>query len=423
MFRWSATPYRALIDAQPEDVLLTLVAGEALYGEESLALPLAATDALCEAIDTCGEPRVICAAGGPSPAGSVSASELEATLSAALSAVRMPQGLEYAGELFPLVVCADDVELQRDPCDPTGAPTAGDADGDGVDDAADLCPSSYDPAQGDHDGDGVGDTCDACPLLPDSALCRHAPEDIDDDGLRLGDDLCPVDHDPTNGDADADGLGDACDPCPTTSNTDGQGCPLSVQALQDESHPDHPPEGTAVTVCDLVVIGARSGSGFFAQEPGLDEHAGIYVFVGGSFTATVGDEVCVSGTYVEYYGLAEITNPEITVVGPGATLAPLELLPCEAGVDSDTSEALEGMLVRVSDADGVVVSNSNPDHPDDFGTFEVEGCLYVDDTLSTAYTTHPAEGTLYSSITGPLTWSYDARRVLPRSAEDVVEAP
>lgn len=423
VFQFSKTPYRAVIDAKAQDVLLTLVGGEAVYGAEALALPLASGDASCESFDACGEPKVICAASGDSPSGSGGYTALFDALTAALADVRMPQGLEYAGELFPLVVCDDDVEYQRDACDPTGSPTASDSDGDGIEDTEDLCVGTFDPDQGDHDEDGVGDTCDACPLYPGTTGCRHAPEDIDDDGLPVGTDLCPVHHDPTNGDADGDGLGDACDPCPDTSNASGEGCPVGVEALADESHPDHPPEGTAVSVCDLVVTGTRANNGFFAQDPSLDEHAAIWVYVDGSFSVVEGDEVCVSGTYVEYYGLAEIGDPTITKVSSGNTVAALELDPCTAGEDSAVSEALEGMLVTVTESDGVLVTDENPDAPSDYGTFEVEGCLYVDDTLSQDYESHPAVGTVFTSITGPLTWSYDRRRVLPRSAEDLVEAP
>jgi len=44
-----------------------------------------------------------------------------------------------------------------------------DSDGDGVNDDLDNCPAYYNPSQGDADGDGVGNACDAdCPRLADS---------------------------------------------------------------------------------------------------------------------------------------------------------------------------------------------------------------------------------------------------------------
>ena len=50
------------------------------------------------------------------------------------------------------------------------------------------------------------------------------PADLDLDGIPDDEDRCPEVADPTNLDADADGLGDACDPCPFV-DVAGAGCP------------------------------------------------------------------------------------------------------------------------------------------------------------------------------------------------------
>ena len=122
--------------------------------------------------------------------------------------------------------------------------TNGDADGDGIGDGSDRCPEVYDPEQQNHDDDAFGDRCDPCPLVPDSEDCRHAAEDIDDDGVLNEEDGCPVHYDPGQEDSDADGHNDACDPCPEVSNPGDAGCPVTVGVLQDETHPAHPDEGT-----------------------------------------------------------------------------------------------------------------------------------------------------------------------------------
>jgi hypothetical protein len=59
---------------------------------------------------------------------------------------------------------------------------AGDADGDGVEDASDNCPVTPNPSQADGDGDAVGDPCDNCPST----------------------------FNPGQADSNLDGIGDAC---------------------------------------------------------------------------------------------------------------------------------------------------------------------------------------------------------------------
>jgi hypothetical protein len=89
-------------------------------------------------------------------------------------------------------------------------------DYDGVPNATDNCPWLYNPSQGDMESDGVGDACDICYMDPDN--------DIDSDG-HCGDiDNCPFVSNPTQSDADSDGPGDACDAC-TDLDGDGYGNP------------------------------------------------------------------------------------------------------------------------------------------------------------------------------------------------------
>lgn len=65
-------------------------------------------------------------------------------------------------------------------------------------------------------------------------------------------------------------------------------------------------------------------------------------------------------------------------------------------------EQYESMLVRVS---AVSVTDSNPDSPDDYGEFEVDGCLRVDDQLSEVLVPQPTVGTDYSALSGVLTYT------------------
>ena len=77
------------------------------------------------------------------------------------------------------------------------------------------------------DGDGLGDACDGC---------NGPGADADADGVCDGDDLCPSDADPAQADTDGDAVGDACDNCPlvpnpTQSDGDGDGVRRRLRRL------------------------------------------------------------------------------------------------------------------------------------------------------------------------------------------------
>jgi len=91
---------------------------------------------------------------------------------------------------------------------------------------------------------------------------------------------------------------------------------------------------------------------------------------------------------------------------------------CEVGTGGALAEPLEGMVVTVS---GVAVTSSNPDAPSDYGEFELDECLRVDDQLSDVLVPQPPEGTTYSTLTGVLTYTYGHAKLEPRGPEDVVD--
>ena len=71
-----------------------------------------------------------------------------------------------------------------------------DVDGDGVNDDVDNCPDVANADQADADADGIGDACEA---------------DSDGDGVIDDVDNCPTIANADQADADADGTGDVCD--------------------------------------------------------------------------------------------------------------------------------------------------------------------------------------------------------------------
>lgn len=414
VYAWSPTPYRAVIDAEPADVRLVLVDGEAQFGDADLVEATSSHPEWCERVDVCGQAsRSLCLKVSDTGEHSVGYEALRSTLADALAEVAMPSSDAYAGALYPAIVCdLGDLAV----CDAT-APAAGDADGDGVGDGSDLCASVWDPEQADLDGDGAGDLCDPCPLMPGTSGCAHDPADIDDDGVPTSVDHCPFHHDPLDPDRDGDALGDACDPCPDHSAASGA-CPVEVPVLADEGHPEHPPIDTEVALSGVVVTGVDAGGGFFVQDPKVREYGGLWVYDRGAHAVLPGDVVDVEGLYQEYHGLVEVVASAVTVTGWAAVPEPLVVAACDVATGGSVDELYEAVLVRV---EGVTVTDENPSDPDDWGEYEVDGCLWVDDVLSSAHDPHPAKGTAYTSLTGVLTYAFDERRLLPRDLGDVVE--
>jgi hypothetical protein len=139
----------------------------------------------------------------------------------------------------------------------------GDADGDGLPDHQDPCT--------DTDGDGFGDpgfAANTCP--PDNCPFAPNPSQADADGDGVGDacDNCPGIANPSQADADHDRTGDACDPC-TDVDLDGFGDPAFAASTcaPDNCPLDHDPSQADADcdglgdVCDRCTDTDGDGSG------------------------------------------------------------------------------------------------------------------------------------------------------------------
>jgi large repetitive protein len=421
IFNARGKTYRAVIEAEPEDVVLVMRGGKTLYGD---AEPVAALAQQCDEVDVCGTAKRVC---------------LMSEVGKSYGALQTG-----AGNIYPAFVCG---EPPNEPtCRPSrpiavagssiydGMPSSNDADGDGIPDAMDKCPMVFDPIrpvdggrQGDADDDGVGDACDPCPLDANTTTCTVIdPNDRDHDGVPNDLDNCPDVANPDQADSDGDGKGNACDPCPNDPNPGAAGCPVSIYSIKNGMTP----LGTVVRVTGALVTG-RGSNGFFVQvkegDPGYmgPDFSGLFVFTGANAptlaNATVGARVAIDGRVTNFQGQIEldtVTAVTVEAAGPEAPPAPIVVTYAEAKTGGSRATQLESVLVRLPAA---TVTALNPM----FGEFTLTSgadSLIVDDFLFVPNPA-PALGQAFSQVTGILALRQMASKLEPRNAADLVAGP
>ncbi|MFO7567326.1 MAG: amidohydrolase family protein [Enhygromyxa sp.] len=401
----------AVVRGHETRVALVMRGGEPLYGDAALLDSPAIGGSACEELDVCGVAKRAC---------------VEADTTTTLAAV-------MAAAEYPLWFCPGEVPVDEPTCVPwrevefPDGVTDNDQDGDGLSDDLDLCPNVFSPLfttgvvplwdeQPDADLDGIGDVCDPTPCAD---CVPMAANDFDQDGVPNGVDNCPYVPNPDQADADGDGHGDVCDGC-ADPNPGFLACATTIEALADESHPDHPVPGTKVTIVDAYVTAVRpSDAGFWVETGTQEPYTGLAVFSGGTQPSLqVGDVVTVSGVYEEYYGLVQITSPTVTILDSGAPLPfePLVVDPAAIATGGALAEPYEAMLLQV---DGVAITNVNPDAPDDFDEFVVTGNLRVNDFNFAALDNTCPLGSSFESIVGTLNYGFNNTKLEPRGPDDV----
>ena len=218
---FALSPHRAVITANPEDVVLTVRGGKALYGDKAVMDALyTGSSEVCDTMDVCAT-------------GNKSVCVRTETATDAAKDGKSFSDLQAANKnAYPLFFC--DAQPTNEPtCEPTrtattpvaasvngstvysGARLLTDVDGDGIPNDQDNCPLVFNPIrpldngkQADTDGDGVGDMCDPCPLDAHSTSCKaHDPLDRDGDGIPNAQDNCPAVANADQLDSDHDGRG------------------------------------------------------------------------------------------------------------------------------------------------------------------------------------------------------------------------
>jgi cytosine/adenosine deaminase-related metal-dependent hydrolase len=400
-------PFSAFVSAEPDASLLVLRGGAPLYGRAALLEALGAGD--CDELDVCGARQRACTADS-----GFTLAELETAASAT----------------YPLFTCDDPPNeptcIPARPGEYDGIPSELDRDGDGVADNDDLCPTVFDPPrpldggfQADADADGRGDACDPCPLDPNDT-CHDRSGDRDADGVADGRDDCPNATDAAQTDGDGDGRGDACDYC-TLENPGASPCPLPIAALRDAAAPEHPPRHALVELGPALVTALRPDSGSsrgFYVEDGIGPYSGLFVYTGSQSPAVeVGDRVTLTGHYDVYYELDELVDATVIVREPFVEVpAPIVVDAAEVGDEGALGAKYDSMLVTVT---GAVVVETNPDAPSDYDETGLDGALRLDDLLDPELDNGFAPGTTFSALTGILGYSFGHEKLMPRGPADL----
>jgi cytosine/adenosine deaminase-related metal-dependent hydrolase len=412
--------YRAVIDANTEDVLAVFRGSEILSGNSDIvgALLTSQDSALCDTLDVCGSEKSVC-------------SDLDAGIT--IGELQSAAG----GSAYPLFFCG------TPPGEPTCEPLRNDEDGDGVifplvdvmdtdgdgiADAQDNCANIFNPprplegfVQGDFDADGLGDDCDPCPLNPGSVCEQVDPFDIDGDGTDNTTDNCPSLPNADQLDADGDGIGAACDPCDDFAS-EGGACGAEVYDVKNGTV-----TGTVV-LADMLVIGTYEAGVFFQLDPNtatIDysgvENSGIYAYMPDfSPRPNVGDQVTIEGTVAEFFGqiqLSDIATIEVTATDrnlPAYTvLTPAEANTAEAGVNESTRVQIVGATVTAI--------NPEPGGGDSAPTnqFVLDGEIRVDDHSYLA-DPFPSVGETFSVVRGVMRWGNGQSQLLPQGIEDII---
>ena len=169
------------------------------------------------------------------------------------------------------------------------------------------------------------------------------------------------------------------------------------------------PAGTEVNLTGLIVTGETAYGAFYVQDAGGGEYSGILVQVDqGWAEVVVGDEVSVIGTVAEDYGRTQIEMADLTqmsITGSGTPEA------TTISTKPSNWEPYEGCLVTI------LGSKANTGE-DQYGQAELNYDILMDDVYYD-FDINPGQG--FTSITGPVDFSYGKYLVLPRTQVDLVK--
>jgi hypothetical protein len=175
-------------------------------------------------------------------------------------------------------------------------------------------------------------------------------------------------------------------------------------------------EGTVVTIKDVVVTSQLIEGdypAFFVQSPEGGEYNGIYIFKYDEveYTPAIGDIVTITGEYTEHFDNTQLVvkgASDVELTGTGG-----EVVVTEIDTEPDNWEAYESVVVQINNAE---IADASMLY--EWGAVQLTIGCWIDNV----FTNYDAEdGATYTSITGPLTYSFEKYAILPRFTADLGE--
>lgn len=175
------------------------------------------------------------------------------------------------------------------------------------------------------------------------------------------------------------------------------------------------PDG-GVTIENVIVTGVRGTTGFWAQDIGGGASSGMYFFAqaAGTFPTgiAVGDQVTVSGTYKEFFELSEVILSTVDITSSGNVVTINDVTLADASL-----EEWESCLVNVTSATAMTVGAA-PNMYKEFPVTNGTVSLKVDDFIFDSSASF-VNGAPVTTLRGVLNYSFNERKLLPRSAADI----
>jgi predicted extracellular nuclease len=151
-------------------------------------------------------------------------------------------------------------------------------------------------------------------------------------------------------------------------------------------------------------------NGYFIEDPAGDEWNGLWVYDSTNSPAR-GDHVRLTGTVVEYNTLTELKDVTgYDVLSSGNPLPD----PVVLATGDVSQEMWESVLVRV---ENVTVTDGDLGHGE-WSVSDGSGDVIIDD--KGAYTYVPTTGDELTAVIGPLDYSFDVFKMLPRDDSDII---